>query len=295
MTAPIVTTRSELRRALGHEAPGFVATLGALHVGHQALIERSASENARTVVSVFVNPTQFQDPADLDRYPRNLDRDADLATASGADLIFAPAVTEIYPPGAATRVDVGALSDHWEGASRPGHFTGVATVVAILLNLVQPGRAYFGEKDYQQLQVVKRLHADLALPGEIIGCATIREADGLALSSRNARLSPNARRQAAVIPRSLTAIIESAAAGETNVAALLAAGHAVLAATPAFQTDYLAIVDGATLQPVTAAAPGARVLVAGMLDGVRLIDNMALASGADARGASEEDSDAAGR
>jgi pantoate--beta-alanine ligase len=294
MTTPIVSTRTDLRRALDHEAPGFVATLGALHVGHQALIEQSARENARTVVSIFVNPTQFQDPADLDRYPRDLDRDAALATAAGADLIFAPTLSEMYPPGSSTRIEVGPLADRWEGASRPGHFTGVATVVAILLNLVRPGRAYFGEKDYQQLQVVKRIHADLALPGEIIGCTTIREADGLALSSRNARLSPATRRQAGVIPRALTVVTGLAGAGEADVATLLAAGHSVLGTTPEFQTDYLAIVDGATLEPIETATAGARVLLAGVLDGVRLIDNMALAPGTTARGAPGEGSDAAG-
>lgn len=294
MTAPIVTTRTDLRRVLGHDVPGFVATLGALHEGHQALIERSARENDRTVVSVFVNPTQFQDPADLERYPRNLDRDAELASASGADLIFAPTLTEMYPPGAATRVDVGPLAERWEGASRPGHFAGVATVVTILLNLVRPGRAYFGEKDYQQLQVVKRMHGDLALPGEIIGCPTIREPDGLALSSRNARLSPEARRQAAVIPRALSEMVGLARSGETDANALLEAGHAVLATTPAFQTDYLAVVDGATLEPVTTIKPGARILVAGILDGVRLIDNMALARERIEQDASGEGRDAAG-
>lgn len=285
MTAPILTTRTDLRRALGTEAPGFVATLGALHVGHQALIERSARENERTVVSVFVNPTQFQEPADLERYPRDLERDAALAAAAGADLIFAPTAEEMYRPGAATRIDVATLATRWEGASRPGHFSGVATVVAILLNLVRPGRAYFGEKDYQQLQVVRRMHLDLALPGEIVGCPTIREPDGLALSSRNARLSPEARRRAAIIPQALTTVTGLAAAGETGVPALLAAGRATLATTPEFATDYLAIVDGATLEPIAAVTPGARVLLAGTLDGVRLIDNMAIAVGTNARSA----------
>ncbi|MDQ3411382.1 MAG: pantoate--beta-alanine ligase, partial [Chloroflexota bacterium] len=170
---PIVTTRAEMRHAIAGEAPGFVPTLGALHAGHQALIARSAAENRLTVVSIFVNPTQFQAAADLARYPRDLDRDASLAAEAGVDLIFAPRLADIYPSGAATVVQVDGLTRLWEGASRPGHFRGVATVVTVLLNLVRPGRAYFGEKDYQQLQVVKRLHADLALPGEIVACPTI--------------------------------------------------------------------------------------------------------------------------
>lgn len=276
MTLPIVTTRAQLRDATREEAPGFVPTLGALHAGHQALIERSARENARTVVSIFVNPAQFQDPADLARYPRDLDRDAGLAAVAGADLIFAPDLAEISPPGAATTVEAGALSRRWEGGARPGHFRGVATVVTILLNLVQPARAYFGEKDYQQLQIVKRLHTDLALPGEIIGCPTIREPDGLALSSRNARLSEDGRRQAAAIPRSLTRMVSLARTGERDAATIVQAGLAESRTSPELGVDYLAVVDGASLEPLQSIVPGARAIFAGALDGVRLIDNMEL-------------------
>lgn len=276
MTLPIVTTRAQLRDAIDGEDPGFVATLGGLHAGHQALIERSARENTRTVVSIFVNPTQFQDPADLARYPRDLDRDARLATAAGAGLIFAPDVTEIYPPGAATTVEAGNLSRRWEGAARPGHFRGVATVVTILLNLVRPARAYFGEKDYQQLQIVRRLHTDLALPGEIVGCPTIRERDGLALSSRNVRLSGDGRRQAAAIPRSLNRMVSLAQTGERDAATIVRAGLSELQSSPALSVDYLAVVDGATLEPLHSIVPGARAMFAGALDGVRLIDNMEL-------------------
>lgn len=293
MTPLIATTRSELRAMLGQDAPGFVATMGALHAGHQALIERSTRENTRTVVSVFVNPTQFQDQADLARYPRDLDRDARLATEAGADLIFAPAVSAIYPPDAATRVEVGPLAERWEGVARPGHFRGVATVVAILLNLVRPGRSYFGEKDYQQLQVVKRLHTDLALPGEIVGCATVREADGLALSSRNARLSPEDRRRAAVIPRALTLMADLVRNGEIAANAVIRAGLTTLESTPELSVDYLAVVDGATLEPMTTIEPGARALFAGVLGGVRLIDNRGVElAPADAR--RSEDGDVAG-
>lgn len=291
MTPLIATTRSELRASLGKDAPGFVATLGALHAGHLALIERSVRENARTVVSVFVNPTQFQDAADLARYPRDLDQDARLAAAAGADLIFAPAVSAIYPPGAETRIEVGSLADRWEGVARPGHFQGVATVVAILLNLVQPARSYFGEKDYQQLQVVKRLHNDLALPGEIVGCATIREADGLALSSRNARLSKEDRRLAAVIPRALNRMAALARGGEPAAAAVIRAGLAELESRPELSVDYLAVVDGETLEPLTTIGPGARAIFAGVVGGVRLIDNLELIPAVERR---SEDGDGAG-
>jgi pantoate--beta-alanine ligase len=276
MTPPIVTTRAALRAALAGEAPGFVATLGALHPGHHALIARSARENERTVVSIFVNPTQFQDPADLARYPRDLDADVRLAADAGADLIFAPRIEEIYPPGAATKVEVDALAARWEAASRPGHFRGVATVVTILLNLVQPARAYFGEKDYQQLQIVRRLHTDLALPGAIIGCPTVREADGLALSSRNVRLNATAREQAAVIPRALTLMARLAETGERDADVIIATGFAELKRTPELSVDYLAVVDGASLEPLTTVIPGARALFAGVLAGVRLIDNVEL-------------------
>ncbi|MDF2760089.1 MAG: Pantothenate synthetase, partial [Thermomicrobiales bacterium] len=185
MAPQIVTTRDELRAVLGDTRRGLVPTMGALHTGHLSLISRSASENPLTVVSIFVNPTQFTSPEDLARYPRDLKGDAELAGQAGADLIFAPEIMSIYPPGFDTTVEVGELSKRWEGASRPGHLRAVATVVTILLNLAQPARAYFGEKDYQQLQVIRHMHLDLALQGEIIGCATVRDADGLALSSRN--------------------------------------------------------------------------------------------------------------
>lgn len=272
----MVATRGALRAALGGEAPGFVPTLGALHAGHLALIRRSAAENARTVVSVFLNPTQFGDAADVAGYPRDGERDAALAAEAGADLIFAPPVEAIYPPGFATAVEVAGLAERWEGAARPGHFRGVATVVAILLNLVRPARAYFGEKDYQQLLVVRRLHADLALPGKIVGCPTVRDADGVALSSRNARLSPAARRSAAAIPRALTRMAELADGGEGDVGRLVGAGLGELGAVPGLAVEYLAVGDGETLDPLSALAAGARALVAVRLGGVRLIDNREL-------------------
>ena len=272
----IVRTRTELQSILGTTAPGFVPTLGALHAGHQVLIARSAAENPLTVVSIFLNPTQFTDPADFARYPRDLERDAALAAAVGADLVYAPDVAEVYPPGAATTVAVADLGERWEGAARPGHFQGVATVVTILLNSVRPARAYFGEKDFQQLTIIRRLHADLALPGEIVACPTVREPDGLALSSRNARLSPTARSTAPVIPRTLTTMATAAAAGERDSARLIAAGQVMLAREPKLVLDYLAIVDSARLEPVSMTTPGARIIVAARLEDVRLIDNVAI-------------------
>ena len=271
----IVDSREGLRAALGNEAPGLVPTMGALHEGHLSLIRRSAAENGRTVVSVFVNPTQFDDRADLARYPRDLARDAALAREAGANLVFAPGVEAIYPPGFATSVDVAGLTERWEGAARPGHFRGVATVVAILLNLVRPARAYFGEKDYQQLVVVRRLHADLKLPGEIVGCPTVRDHDGLALSSRNARLSSAERTRAAAVPRALFRMAALAAAGERDAARLIESGSGELASETALATEYLAVVDGESLEPVATVRAGARALVAVRLGGVRLIDNVA--------------------
>lgn len=256
---------------------GFVPTMGALHEGHRSLIRRAAADNGRTVVSIFVNPAQFDDPDDAAAYPRNLVRDAAAAFDVGADLVFAPPVDEVYPPGFATAVEVRALGERWEGAARPGHFRGVATIVAILLNLVRPDRAYFGEKDYQQLLVVRRLHADLALPGEIVGCPTIRDANGLALSSRNARLSAADRERATAVPRALRRMAENAEAGEADAARLVALGRDALSGQPGMAVEYLVVVDQETLEPVETVVPGTRVLVAVRLGGVRLIDNVLLA------------------
>jgi pantoate--beta-alanine ligase len=272
----VVATVEELRTALAGEAPGLVPTMGALHEGHLALIRRSAAEQASTVVSVFVNPTQFSDPADLARYPRDLAADAELAASAGADLIFAPTAETVYPPGFATAVEVAGLTERWEGAFRPGHFRGVATVVAILLNAVRPAAAYFGEKDYQQFVVIRRLHRDLLLPGRIVGCPTVRDADSLALSSRNARLTPAQRARAAVIPRTLFRIADLAGGGEHDVSALLDAGKKALGADPELTLDYLAIVDPDTLEPIATVIPCARALIAVRLGDVRLIDNVEL-------------------
>ena len=276
MTAQIVTTRDALRDALGATRPGLVPTMGALHAGHLSLIARSANENPLTVVSVFVNPTQFSTPADLDRYPRDLQFDAVTAAAGGANLIFAPDVSEMYPPGFETIVEVGTLARRWEGASRPGHFRGVATVVAILLNLVRPARSYFGEKDYQQLQIVRRFHRDLALPGEIAACPTIRDDDGLAMSSRNTRLSRSDRSLAQAIPRAIDKVQAAASAGESDAHTMERIARAELN-RPGIDLDYAAVVDGDALEPIPRLIPGARILIAADVGGIRLIDNAAIA------------------
>lgn len=276
--ATVVRDVGTLRAALGAAAVGLVPTMGALHVGHLALIRRAAAENERTVVSVFVNPTQFADPLDLARYPRNLDHDVALATSAGADLVYAPPVEAVYPPGFAATVDVAGLTEPWEGASRPGHFRGVATVVTILLNSVRPARTYVGEKDFQQLVVVRRLHRDLVLPGEIVGCPTVRDEDGLALSSRNVRLSPEARQTAVAIPRALFAMRDAAARGVRSVERLRTIGRRALT-VPGLDLDYLAVVDAETLTAVPKLTPGARAIVAAVVGGVRLIDNVELGNG----------------
>lgn len=275
MPLRVVTTREDLREAIARTRPGLVPTMGALHAGHLSLIARSASENPLTVVSIFVNPTQFTHRDDLARYPRNPDRDIAFAEDAGAAVIFSPEVVAIYPPGFDTTVEVGSLADRWEGVSRPGHLRGVATVVTILLNLARPARAYFGEKDYQQLQVIRRLHYDLALPGEIVGCPTIRDDDGLALSSRNTQLSMEDRARAHAIPLAIAAVRREAATGQKDGATLRHAGFSQLD-VPGVTVDYLAVVDGGTLEPLDQLRPGARLLIAADVGGIRLIDNAAI-------------------
>ncbi len=274
--AEVVRTPAELRERLGGVAPGLVPTMGALHEGHLELMRRSVAESDITVVSIFVNPLQFNQAADLAAYPRTFERDRELASSVGASIIFAPTESMLYPAGFATTVTVRGLTDRWEGASRPGHFAGVATVVTKLFTIVQPARAYFGEKDFQQLAVIRRLHADLNLPGAVIGVPTVRDHDSLALSSRNARLSAEERRQASAVPRTLFAMRDAAESGETNAEALVAVGRRVLAEEPEIELDYLTIVDPDTLEPIETIESGARALIAVQVGAVRLIDNLRL-------------------
>ncbi len=274
--AEIAHTPWELRQLLGDEAPGLVPTMGALHEGHLALVRRSALENDRTVVSIFVNPLQFNQADDLAVYPRTFDEDHWKASEAGATIVFAPSEAALYPEGFATTVTVAGVTDRWDGAARPGHFAGVTTVVTKLFTIVQPARAYFGEKDFQQLVVIRRLHEDLNLPGHVIAVPTVRDIDGLALSSRNARLTSEERHQAAAVPRALMLMRDRASTGERDPAELLAVGNAVLAEEPGLVTDYLAIVDPATLEPVGEVLPGTRALVAVRAGATRLLDNVAL-------------------
>jgi pantoate--beta-alanine ligase len=272
----ILKTPAELRRALGPWDPGLVPTMGALHDGHLSLIERSAAENDRTVVSIFVNPLQFNDARDLAAYPRTFERDVELAAKAGANFVFAPTNETLYPAGFATSVSVSGLTQRWEGAVRPGHFAGVTTVVCKLFTLVNPARSYFGEKDFQQLAVVRRMHADLNLPGEIIGCVTVRDRDGLALSSRNARLTPGQRAIAAVVPRALFTMRDFARGGVRNAEVVIEQGLQLLKAESAVTVDYLTIVDPETLDPVKTVSTGSRALIAVRLGAIRLIDNLDL-------------------
>jgi pantoate--beta-alanine ligase len=274
-----IRTVSELRARLGHargegRTVGLVPTMGAFHAGHHALIRAAREQQDEVVVSLFVNPAQFNDAADLDAYPRSEQQDAAEAAELGADVLFAPGVEEIYPPGFATSVTVAGLGEVLEGAERgPGHFAGVCTVVAKLLNLVQPDVAYFGQKDAQQVAVVKRMVRDLDIPARIEVLPTVRDPDGLALSSRNRRLSPADRARALVLSRGLDAARAAYAAGERDAAALRAAAAERL---DGLEPEYLAVVDPDSFAPLTTLSGPALVAVAAHVGPVRLIDNVLL-------------------
>jgi pantoate--beta-alanine ligase len=272
---PVWRKALDAERAAGRVV-GVVPTMGALHAGHAALIDRAARECDVVGVTVFVNPLQFAGGEDFDAYPRPLERDEEIAAAHGAAYLFAPSVEEMYPRPVETVVSVPSLSARWDGDARPGHFDGVATVVTKLLAQAGPCRAYFGEKDYQQLCVVRRLVADLDLPTEVVGCATVRDADGLALSSRNAYLSPAEREVAPLLHRALTAgaaVLERGGSPDDCRAAM----QTLLAAEPRFTLIYAEPVDPGTLEPLATALPvggAARLLAAARLGRARLIDNL---------------------
>jgi pantoate--beta-alanine ligase len=255
---------------------GLVPTMGALHAGHASLIRAARASCGFVAVSLFVNPTQFGPNEDFARYPRTFDADCALAEAEGASVIFAPAVEELYPPGGATFVAVEGLSDRLDGASRPGHFRGVATVVTKLLIAAEPDRAFFGQKDAAQVAVIRRMTADLRLATEIVVCPTVREPDGLAMSSRNIYLSAAERVQALTLSRAIQRVESLVAGGERDAAALIAAARNVFAAEPALRVDYIALVDSDTLLPVKMAAPGSLFAVAAHVGSTRLIDNAIL-------------------
>lgn len=271
----VVRTRADLRAALA-TAPrpvALVPTMGWLHEGHVSLVERARAESATVVMSIFVNPTQFGDSSDFEKYPRNEARDLERAEAAGVDIVFAPTVDEVYPPGFDTTVSVGAIAGPLEGAARPGHFDGVATVVAILFALVGAERAYFGLKDYQQIRVIRRMALDLALPTEVVPCETVREADGLAMSSRNARLSPAGRASAPILRRALLAGAGAIRGGATDAAAVRQAMSDTLATEPMAEPDYVSVADPDTLVELDTVRDEALLSLAVRIDGVRLIDN----------------------
>lgn len=279
-SVPRLSKTLQDERAAGHSV-GLVPTMGALHAGHRSLIERAVQECGAVAVTIFVNPLQFGDAVDFAAYPRALDADIAVAEAAGARVVFAPSESEMYPDRAcaartwaAVSVRAGSLGGVLEGISRPGHFDGVATVVAKLFAMAGRCRAYFGEKDFQQLQVVHHLVADLSFPVEVVGCPTVREADGLALSSRNARLSPEERRAASVLNRALHAGAATVARGARRPAEVASAMRAELATEPLVRTDYAVVVDPDRLDAPSELAGALRLLVAAYCGTVRLIDNM---------------------
>ncbi len=256
---------------------GLVPTMGALHAGHASLIRAARAACTHVAVSLFVNPTQFGPGEDYSRYPRSFDADCALAEREGADVLFAPSVEELYPNGpASTFVEVPGLGDRLDGASRPGHFRGVATVVAKLLIAAEPDRAFFGQKDAAQVAIVHRMVTDLGLATEIIACPIVRDADGLAISSRNAYLSPSERAQALTLSRAVRHVESLVAQGERLAPTLIASAHGVFASAPEVRIDYIALVDWSTLEPVLVAAPGTLFAVAAYVGSTRLIDNTIL-------------------
>ena len=279
----ILRTVAELRRwsrtlrATGGNTLGLVPTMGALHAGHASLIRAARASCTHTAVSLFVNPTQFGPNEDYARYPRAFDTDCALAAAEGADALFAPAVEELYPNGPdSTFVEVPVLSERLDGQTRPGHFRGVATVVAKLLIAAEPDRAFFGQKDAAQVAVLRRMNADLLLATEIVVCPIMRDPDGLALSSRNAYLTPAQRTQALTLNRAVRQVESLAAQGERRASMLIASAHGVFATQPDVRIETIAVVDAATLEPVDTAVPGTLFAVAAFVGSTRLIDNAIL-------------------
>ncbi len=275
----VVRTVQELRQALARRRGvgsqiGFVPTMGALHEGHLSLMRRSASECDATVASVFVNPLQFGPREDLSAYPRDLDRDLALTESAGVGLVFAPDLEEMYPAPLLTTVAVREISEAFEGESRPTHFAGVTTVVAKLFGLVGPCRAYFGEKDWQQLTVVRRMVDDLSFDVEVIGCETVREIDGLALSSRNAYLAPAERAAAPVLHAALVVGAAAIAAGEREATRVETLMSDLIDAEPLASLDYVAVVDATSLRPPAPLAGDLRLLGAVRFGKARLIDNV---------------------
>jgi pantoate--beta-alanine ligase len=269
LTAALIALRA------GGKSLALVPTMGALHAGHMALIEEARRRADRVAATIFVNPLQFGANEDLDRYPRQEDRDAAMLADAGCDLLWLPAAGDMYPPGFATTVSVKGLSDRWEGEVRPGHFDGVATVVAKLLCAIRPDLALFGEKDFQQLAVIRRMVQDLQLGVEILGVGTVRDEDGLALSSRNAYLSPDERSKAVELPRTLEVTAKRVLSG-TPVPEALADAVTRLEAAGFSRVDYVALVNALTLEPLDRPVGPMRLIAAAVIGKTRLIDNISV-------------------
>ncbi len=278
-----IASKSEVRSAVAEarregKTVGLVPTMGALHEGHLSLVQAACKRTDVVVVSIFVNPTQFAPGEDFERYPRDIAADLELLSAEGVELVFAPSVEEMYGDGVETKVDPGPLTERWEGAIRPGHFDGVATVVAKLFNVVRPDLAFFGEKDYQQLRVVTRMAEDLDLGVGIVACPIVRDSTGLALSSRNAYLTAEQRLAALALPQALEAAATRVVAGDLDPCALEAAMTEVVARAGGDIVDleYAALVDAITLEPAISFDTPVRAIIAARLGATRLIDNCAL-------------------
>lgn len=275
----VIRSKDEMRQACreSRRPLGLVPTMGALHDGHLSLVDQARADSSAVAVSIFVNPTQFGEGEDFALYPRDLDADLDLLSEHGVDLAFVPEISDVYPPGFDTWVDVGPIADRLEGAARPGHFRGVATVVAKLFGIVQPERAYFGQKDGQQTVVVRKLVRDLDMGLEIVVLPTVREVDGLAMSSRNVRLDPAQRSAAAAVYRALSAGREMWSQGETDADVIRGRTRSTLAEEPLLGTvDYVSLADPSTLDELERAAAGAMLSMAVHLGPIRLIDNVIL-------------------
>jgi pantoate--beta-alanine ligase len=279
MAAELIATIESIRRRLSDARRsgatiGLVPTMGALHAGHARLIEQARAECGTVAVSIFVNPLQFDREDDLRRYPRTLDADRQLCDRLGVDVVFVPSVEEVYPAAPQCAIDVGRLADHLCGRFRPGHFRSVATVVMKLFGMVQPDRAYFGEKDAQQLAIIHRMVADLNVAVEVVDVATVREPDGLALSSRNSRLAPSERQMATALFHALQKADSQIAAGETDPADVVRVAVGEIPADPSLKLEYLEIVDPDTMQPVGQIGGPVRVAGALWVGSTRLIDNV---------------------
>lgn len=259
-----------------HCSVGFVPTMGALHDGHRSLVQAARQRCEMVVVSIFVNPTQFAPNEDFSRYPRTLEQDCQMLETEGVDVVFTPTAEAMYPPGASTYVDVEGVSDRLDGASRPGHFRGVATVVAKLFHIVQPDFSFFGQKDAAQVAVLRKMVRELDFPLEIVVCPTVREPDGLAMSSRNRYLSADERRQALTLSRTLRAAEMQVNCGERRASALLQTMSATIQNEPAIRLDYIEVVDPDTLLPIDDVGTGGLLAVAAYVGSTRLIDNVLL-------------------